>query len=92
MRTVVVRVNDADLSGNMVEMREWLDRHGSEPTRFVYDQTDDALVVSVEFPNHGEAEAFATRFDGRELWQAVYSASSPASDIRSGSSAIVAAA
>jgi hypothetical protein len=37
----------------MAAMRDWLDA----PTRFVYDQTENALVISVEFPNHLEGEA-----------------------------------
>ena len=46
----------------MAAMRDWLDA----PTRFVYDQTENALVISVEFPNDLEGEAFARRFDGQE--------------------------
>jgi hypothetical protein len=66
MRTVVVRVDDADLSGKMAAMREWLDRHRCEPARFVYDQMGSALVISVAFPNPEDAEAFATHFEGQE--------------------------
>ena len=47
-------------------MRDWLDHRCYAPTRFVYDQTDNALVISVEFPNDLEGEAFARRFDGQE--------------------------
>jgi hypothetical protein len=73
MRTVVVRVGDADFSNQMAEMREWLDRHRYEPVKFVYNQIDGALVISVQFPNAGEAEAFATRFDGQEPAQIIAS-------------------
>ena len=66
MRTVTVRMHAADLSSQMATMRDWLDRHRYAPTRFVYDQTDTALVISVEFPNHLEGEAFARRFDGQK--------------------------
>jgi hypothetical protein len=66
MRTVVVRVGDADFSNQMAEMRQWLDRHRYEPVKFVYNQTDGGLVISVGFAQAGEAEAFATHFDGRE--------------------------
>jgi len=69
MRTVVVRVDDADLSGQMASMREWLDHHRCEPARFVYEQTGEALVVSIAFLNEAEAEAFATQFDGQEPTQ-----------------------
>ena len=51
MRTVTVRMHAADLSSQMAAMRDWLDHHCYAPTRFVYDQTDNALVISVEFPN-----------------------------------------
>ena len=66
MRTVTVRMHAADLSSQMAAMRDWLDHHRYAPTRFVYDQTDNALVISVEFPNDLEGEAFARRFDGQE--------------------------
>ena len=66
MRTVTVRMHAADLSSQMATMRDWFDHHRYAPTRFVYDQTDNALVISVEFPNDLEGEAFARRFDGQE--------------------------
>ena len=56
MRTVTVRMHAADLSSQMAGMRDWLDRHRYAPTRFVYDQTDTALIISVEFPNDLEGE------------------------------------
>jgi hypothetical protein len=65
MRTVAVRLVDADFVQQMTLMRDWLDRRCSEPTRFIYDQANDEVVVSVEFPNEGDAEAFAIRFDGK---------------------------
>jgi hypothetical protein len=67
VRTVVVQLDKRELASQMAAMREWLDDHHCAPTKFVYDQTADALVVSVEFPNQLEAEAFATRFNGQEL-------------------------
>ena len=66
MRTVTVRMHAADLSSQMATMRDWLDHHRYAPTRFVCDQTDNALVISVEFPDDLEGEAFARRFDGQE--------------------------
>ena len=66
MRTVTVRVDAADLSRQMAAMREWLDRHRYEPTRFACDQDGNAVVVSVEFSNEREGEAFASHFDGQE--------------------------
>ena len=63
MRTVTVRMEAADLSRQMAAMREWLDRHRCEPARFACDQRGDAVVVSVEFSNEREGEAFASHFD-----------------------------
>jgi hypothetical protein len=73
VRTVVVQVDDLELASQMAAMREWLDDHHCTPTRFVYDQTADALVVAVEFPEDGEAEAFATRFNGLERLKTTHS-------------------
>jgi hypothetical protein len=58
MRTVKIRMRGADLSREMAAMREWLDRNSCEPTRFKYDQEEDAVVVSIDFPT----DAFASRF------------------------------
>ena len=65
MRIAIIRVSDAKLSYRLAGMREWLDRHHYEPVRFVYDHAENALVISVEFPNEWQAKAFATRFDGK---------------------------
>jgi hypothetical protein len=62
MRTVAIRVVDADFAQQMALMRDWLDRQCSEPRRFIYKQANDEVVVSVEFPNEGDADAFAIRF------------------------------
>jgi len=66
MRTVTVRLSAAGFSAALAAMREWLDRNRYEPTKFNYDQDDEAVVLSVEFPNDQEAEAFAGRFDRKE--------------------------
>jgi hypothetical protein len=66
MRTVTVRVDAADLSRQMAAMREWLDRHRYEPTRFACDQDGDAVIVCVEFRNDRQGEAFASHFDDQE--------------------------
>ena len=62
MRTVAIRLVDAEFAQQMALMRDWLDRQCSEPTRFIYEQANDEVVVSVEFPNEGDADAFAIRF------------------------------
>jgi hypothetical protein len=71
MRTVTVRLPAASFSAAMANMREWLDRNRSEPTKFRYDQGDEAIIVSAEFPNEEEGEAFAGRFDvtRRPVWE-----------------------
>jgi hypothetical protein len=66
---VVIRVSDANFSNQMVEMREWLDHHRYDPVKFFYNQTDSGIVISVQFPDAQEAEAFAARFDGQEAEQ-----------------------
>jgi hypothetical protein len=63
---VTVRLPAAGFSAALAAMREWLDRNRYEPTKFNYDQDDEAVVLSVEFPNDQEAEAFAGRFDRKE--------------------------
>jgi hypothetical protein len=66
MRTVTVRLPAAGFSAAMADMREWLDRNRCEPTKFKYEQHNEAVVLSVDFPNDQEAEAFAGRFDRDE--------------------------
>jgi hypothetical protein len=69
MRTVTMRLPAAKFSAAMAAMREWLDCNGYEPTKFKYDQDDETVVLSVEFPNDQGGQAFATRFDGQEPQQ-----------------------
>ena len=64
MRTVTVRVPAARFSAAMAAMREWLDRQGYEPAKFTYDQNDEAVIVSVEFLEDQEGEAFGRHFAG----------------------------
>ena len=66
MRMVTVRLPAAGFSAALAAMREWLDRNRYEPTKFNYDQDEEAVVLSEEFPNDQEAEAFAGRFDRKE--------------------------
>ena len=66
MRTVTVRLPAVGFSAAMAAIREWLDCNRYEPTKFTYDQEDGAVVLSVEFPNGQEGEAFAGRFDHTE--------------------------
>jgi hypothetical protein len=48
----------------MIVIGEWLDANRYEPTRYKYDHNEDAVLVTVDFPAEGVAEAFAMRFDG----------------------------
>jgi hypothetical protein len=64
MWSVRVRLHQAHLSAEMVEMRSWLDRNQCEPTRFDCYQGDDDILLCVEFRREETAEAFAKRFDG----------------------------
>jgi hypothetical protein len=66
MRTVTVQLRAADLSREMVAMREWLDRNGYEPSRFDCDQNGDDIILSVDFWMDVAAKAFARRFDGQD--------------------------
>jgi hypothetical protein len=43
---------------------EWLDANQYLPTRYKYDNNEDAVLVTVDFAADVAAEAFATRFDG----------------------------
>ena len=63
MRTVTVRLPAAGFSDAMADMREWLDQNRYEPSKFKYDQESDAVVLSIEFLEDEQAEAFARRFD-----------------------------
>ena len=64
MRTVKVRLPEADLSKEMAAMREWLDRNGYVAKRFDCAQNGDEVVLSVDFIFDEAAEAFAKEFDG----------------------------
>jgi hypothetical protein len=64
MRSVTVRISAAEFSATMTEIGEWLDTNRHKPTRYKYDHTDDAVLVTVDFPAEVAATAFATRFDG----------------------------
>ena len=66
MRTITVRLPTAEFSATMGVMREWLDRNRCEPSKFKYDQESEAVILSVEFLDDKQAEAFARRFDQDE--------------------------
>ena len=64
MRSVTVRLRADEFSATMTAMAEWLDANRYEPARYKYDQHEDTVLVTVDFPAEVAAEAFATRFDG----------------------------
>ena len=64
MRSVTVRLRADEFSATMTAMGEWLDANRYEPARYKYDQHEDTVLVTVDFPAEVAAEAFATRFDG----------------------------
>ena len=74
MHSVRVCIRAAEFSATMTEIGEWLDANRHKPTRFKYDHTDDAVLVTVDFPAAVVADAFAMRFDG-----VCYSSPQPAS-------------
>jgi hypothetical protein len=66
MRTATIRLRGADFAGEMIEMRAWLDQHLVEPARYTYKQDGEIVVISVDFQEDHHAEAFQSRFTGRQ--------------------------
>ena len=62
MRSVTIRIPAAKFSGTMTAIAEWLDVNGYEPTRYKYNHGEDAVLVTVDFPDAVAADAFAMRF------------------------------
>ena len=61
----MVRVRPADFSSQMAGMRKWLDEHRYEPARFTCGRHADFVVISVDFNNDAQAEAFEASFEGQ---------------------------
>jgi len=66
MRTATITLHDADFAAEMIEMRTWFDQHFFEPTKFTYKQDGEIVVISVDFREDHHAEAFQSRFTGRQ--------------------------
>jgi hypothetical protein len=66
MRTATITLRGADFAVGMSEMRAWLDQHFFEPARFTYKQDGEIVVISVDFQEDYHAEAFQSRFAGRQ--------------------------
>jgi len=64
MCSVTVRIPSAEFSGTITAIAEWFDVSGYEPTRYKYNHSEDAVLVTVDFPAAVAADAFAMRFDG----------------------------
>ena len=65
MYAVDIRVNAGELSWKMSEMRMWLDAFHFEPSTFSCHDLSSGMLVSVNFREPRQAEAFAERFGGR---------------------------
>jgi hypothetical protein len=66
VRTAAITLRDAEFAQKMSEMRIWLDQHFFEPIRFTYKQDREIIVISVDFQEDHHAEAFQSRFAGRQ--------------------------
>ena len=66
MRTATITLRGADFVQTMSEMRAWLDHNFVEPTRFTYKQKREIIVISVDFQEDRQAEAFQSRFTGQQ--------------------------
>jgi hypothetical protein len=64
MPSVTVRIRAAEFSATIAAISEWLHANQYEPTKYKYEEHEDAVLVTVDFAGEREAEAFATRFDG----------------------------
>jgi len=67
VNTIVVRVYAADLSTEMSKMRDWLNKHGCEPTRFDCRQCGTSFELNLDFSKDEEGRAFRNHFCGREV-------------------------
>jgi hypothetical protein len=64
MRSATVRIPGAEFSGTITALAEWLDANGYEPTRYSYNHSEDAVLVTVDFSAAVVADAFAMHFGG----------------------------
>jgi len=66
MGTATITLCGAEFVQTMSEMRAWLDQQLLEPLRFTYKQDRETIVISVDFQEDHHAEAFRSRFAGRQ--------------------------
>jgi len=66
LSTVIISISSAEFSSRMTAMREWLNLHRCEPSRFTYDLSgEDEFSIRLDFNTGGEAEAFERCFNGK---------------------------
>jgi hypothetical protein len=66
VNTVLITVRAADLSAQMGAMREWLNEHRCEPSRFSCDQYGDTFAVCLDFSKVEEAQDFKKHFSRQD--------------------------
>ena len=66
MPTATITLPGAEFVQTMSEMRAWLDQQHFEPLTFTYNQDREIIVISVDFREDHHAEAFQSRFTGRQ--------------------------
>ena len=66
MGTATITLCGAEFVQTMSEMRAWLDQQHLEPLTFTYNQDREIIVISVDFQEDHHAEAFRSRFAGRQ--------------------------
>jgi hypothetical protein len=67
MFPVEIRIRERDedaLTARMTAMREWLDHHRFEPSKFLYTFAASGILFQVDFPVEADAIAFAKEFGG----------------------------
>jgi hypothetical protein len=62
MRSITIRIPAAEFAGTMTAIAHWLDVNGYEPTRYKYNHSEDAVLVTLDFPAVAAADEFAMRF------------------------------
>jgi len=65
--TVAVKVFLPEFNEQMTAMREWLDNHRYEPSRFYSTKYADYSVVCLDFNKDAEAELFRQHFDHGQI-------------------------
>ena len=66
MRTATIALRGPEFAQTMSEMRAWLDQQLFEPLRFTYNQDREIIVIAIDFQEDHHAEAFQSRFAGRQ--------------------------